>query len=335
MIARNPIRSVFILAVLTLPAVGLPDANAQPPGRDRSRDGGDRGRFGGRESEGRGGSSGGFGSRLDQNGDGRIDEKELNNIPEGFRRAMEARGVKLTPGLSVEKFSDSVRKQFERSREGSGRPTERRDPEERSAGNKTEYKPPAPFRPRDKPRLTVDLPPRYSELDTDFDGQVGLYEWIAARRENLQQFDDIDIDLDGILTPRELKLYDNLSVDGSPTVTSYKRNRVTIIGGPLATSSVGRSKGKNGKSRLSEEAREKHANFASTQAFPYIDVNKDGRITLEELQRDDKTKRIIPMFEKAGIRVEPMSQREFTDRWMEAQEVFARMKEEGDNKPER
>ena len=33
--------------------------------------------------------------------------------------------------------------------------------------------------------MTVDLPPKYSELDIDYDGQIGLYEWITARRESL------------------------------------------------------------------------------------------------------------------------------------------------------
>ncbi len=246
---------------------------------------------------------------------------------------MESRGVRLRPGLSVEDFSNSMRQQFERSRdEGRGSSDERRPanrPEERPSGNRTQYKPSAPFRSRQKERLTVDLPPKYSELDTDFDGQVGLYEWISARRESLQQFDDIDIDVDGVLTPRELKLYDETSASGSPQLASFERPRVTIIGGPHATAVARSSRRPNGKSHLSEEAREKHADFASTKAFPYIDVNKDGRITIEELQRDEKTKRIIPMFEKAGIRVESMSQQEFTDRWMRAQEFNAAQKAEG------
>lgn len=329
-------RLVSTVAIFALLVLCLPGANAQPPSRDGGRGGGDRSRFGGRDSGdrgSRGGPSGGFGSPLDQNGDGRIDQNELNNLPEGLRRAMESRGVKLQPGLSVENFGNSMRQQFERSRDRGGEtPGERRPedrPDERSSGNRSQYKPPAPFRARQTARLTVDLPPKYSELDTDFDGQVGLYEWITARRENLQQFDDIDIDVDGVLTPRELKLYDEVSSGGSPQLASFKRPRVTIIGGPHATSVARSSKGRNGKSHLSEEAREKHADFASTKAFPYIDVNKDGRITMEELQRDEKTKRIIPMFEKAGIRVESMSQQEFTDRWMRAQEFNAAQKAEG------
>ncbi len=177
--------------------------------------------------------------------------------------------------------------------------------------------------------MTVDLPPKYSELDTDFDGQVGLYEWITARRDSLQQFDDIDINVDGVLTPKELKFYDDVSAKGSQQLATFKRPRVTIVGGPHATSVAKRAWRPDGKSHLSEEAREKHADFASTKAFPYIDANKDGRITIEELQRDEKTRRTIPMFEKAGIRVDTMSQQEFTDRWMRAQEFYAAQKAKG------
>ncbi|MDG1895813.1 MAG: hypothetical protein P8J37_12980 [Fuerstiella sp.] len=326
-LAFNP--AIFILIALCLPA-----ADAQPPGRDRSRDGGDRGRSGRRDGGGPMGPSSSFGSRLDQNGDGRVDQNELQNIPEGLRRAMEARGVKLKPGLSVEKFGDSMRKQFERSRDESSRPDDRRDPDartgERTPGNTSQYRPPAPFSPRRKARLTVDLPPKYSELDTDYDGQVGLYEWITARREKLQQFDDIDVDFDGVLTPRELMLYDGGSASGSPTPTSFKRDRVTIVGGALATSSTTnrRTNGGRSQSSLSEEAREKHADFASSRAFPYLDINKDGKISMDELHRDEKTKRIIQTFEKAEIRVEEMSRQEFADRWVKAQELFARQKEE-------
>jgi len=304
---------VSLLTILAVAVFCQLDADAQPPG--------------------------GFGSRADQNGDGRIDQDELNDLPEGFRRAMESRGIKLKAGLSVEKFGSSIRKQFEKSRDKGRDSSSERRPEgrtdERSSENRTQYEPPAPFRARENDRLTVDLPPKYSELDTDFDGQVGLYEWITARRESLQLFDDIDVDVDGLLTPKELKLYDEVSAGGSQQLASFKRPRVTIVGGPHATAVARNNKGSRGRSYLSEEAREKHANFASTKAFPYVDVNKDGRITLEELQRDEKTKRIIPMFENAGIRVESMSQQDFTDRWMRAQEFYAAQKADGGNKKEK
>lgn len=350
--------AITALSLLVVLTVCHPDANAQPPREDgegfRSR--GDRGGFGGRGGFGRRGSGersgfggpggegrgpGGFGSRLDQNGDGRIDQNELSQMPEGFRNAMESRGIKLQAGLTVEEFGSSLRQQFERRRMEEGgsssigiRPLDRR--EESPTANRSEYKPPSPFRQREKERVTVDLPPKYSEFDTDFDGQIGLYEWITTRRDDLHLFDEIDMNLDGILTPRELELYDEVSVSGEPKLASYqekyKRPRVTIVGGPAATPSAS-----SGKSKLSKEVKQKHAEFASTKAFPYVDVNKDGRITMEELQRDEKTKRIIPMFEKAGIKIgrNPMSEKEFTKKWIQAQEVFAAMREKSEDDNQR
>ncbi|MEQ9407642.1 MAG: hypothetical protein RIK87_07930 [Fuerstiella sp.] len=74
--------------------------------------------------------------------------------------------------------------------------------------NRAAYSPVQPFRKQDGKRLTVDLPPKYSEFDTDFDGQIALYEWMVARRADMLLFDRMDLDGDGLLTPRELAAYD-------------------------------------------------------------------------------------------------------------------------------
>lgn len=317
-------------------------ANAQPSMR-RGPSGFDRGRFSdrGRSDRGRGGFGGpppgGMAARFDTNGDGRIDKAEIESLPEGFRSFMESRGVRPEAGLTVEQFGNSIRQQFEKLRsegmrrfESEGRPTEDRTPATASATNRSEYRPPEPFRPRDKDRITVDLPPKYSELDTDFDGQVGLYEWVTAKRDELSLFDEIDANADGLLTPRELNFYDEVVSQGKPRLAAlqekYQRPRVTIIGGSSATGSS-RSRG---KSLLKKETVERHRDFATKKAFPFLDANKDGRITMDELQRDDKTRRTIGMFEKAGIRIgRSMSEREFTDKWIEAQERFEEMKQQG------
>ena len=178
--------------------------------------------------------------------------------------------------------------------------------------------------------MTVDLPPAYTDLDTDFDGQVGLYEWIVARRNELDLFESIDGDADGILTPREFIVHDELGSDGDAILTSFKekyeRPRVTIVGGPMATSS---GKGSTKTKYLSEEVKERHAGFATKMAFPYIDQNKDGKITVEEMKRDEKTRRVIGMFEKANIKVETMTQQEFTQRYVQAMDTFEGMKQKG------
>ena len=262
---------------------------------------------------------------LDRNGDGRIDQAEIDQIPPQFAEMMKSRGITIRPGVSVEDFRSNMRSQFEQMREsGEGfRPqmrTENRGP----AANRSEYKPASPFRPRDKERMTVDLPPKWSELDTDFDGQVGLYEWIVARRESLGQFDEIDSDLDGLLTPRELKEFDELSSEADKKAEAlaarYERPRLMIVGGQYATNNGRKS---NGKSLISDEDKKRHTEYATTKAFPYLDTNKDGKVTPEEMQA---SRRIRPMFEKAGIKIETMSQEEFSNRYIQAMEFFAEQK---------
>ncbi len=58
-------------------------------------------------------------------------------------------------------------------------------------------------KPRTPVRVTVDLPSQFDSLDTDRDGQIGLYEWPRTQHA---LFAEIDRNGDGFLTPRELKL---------------------------------------------------------------------------------------------------------------------------------
>ena len=339
-------RIVSFLVAVSVLLCCVEQSAAQPGRGDRSGGGrggfgGDRGGYGSRGGGAFGGGGPGGGppgggtSRIDTNGNGRIDQEEIDRIPEGFRSMMESRGMRLQAGTSVDDFRNRMRSQFEqmrqeREREESQYRSQAQQQQQRPTGNRTEYKPSSSFRPREKERMTIDLPAKYTELDTDFDGQVGLYEWIVAKRDELELFDAIDIDKDGILTPRELDEHDNAVSSPEQILASlserYKRPRVTIIGGPSAT---GFTRGSSETKNLSKEVKEQHTSFASKQAFPYIDANKDGRITLDELQRDEKTKRVIGMFEKANIKVEPMSQAEFTQRYVQAMDHFAGLKAKG------
>lgn len=51
-------------------------------------------------------------------------------------------------------------------------------------------------------KLPPGLPDWFAELDTDKDGQVGLYEWRAAGRKTAD-FNALDADGDGLIAPRE------------------------------------------------------------------------------------------------------------------------------------
>ena len=274
------------------------------------------GGFGGAPAGGRGGAGGpsGFMSRLDGNGDGRLDQGELDKIPDGFKQMMQSRGIQLRPG-SIEEISNNMRAQFEQGRQGGedgGRP------EAGSDSNKTAYSPASPFRPRQKERMTIDLPPKYSELDLDFDGQIGLYEWITAKRESLNEFDEIDADIDGLLTPRELKFYDEISAAGEAKVVSYKPERVRIIDGSGTFNSKRPGDNSSQKSTMSAEDRQK-TEESGKKYFASMDKNKNGKVDADEWAASS---RIRPWFEKSGIKMGAMSEQEFSQNFVKAVEMM-------------
>src|SRR5262249_15447941 len=59
------------------------------------------------------------------------------------------------------------------------------------------------------------LPDWFAKLDTDKDGQIGLYEWLAAKKP-IDEFKDMDRNGDGFLTPEEVLFY--LYGDTDPAV---------------------------------------------------------------------------------------------------------------------
>jgi hypothetical protein len=63
-----------------------------------------------------------------------------------------------------------------------------------------------------------ELPPWFTQMDTDKDAQIGLYEWLAAGRP-LEEFRRMDRNDDGFLTIEEvLKFYGpTKSGDSAPT----------------------------------------------------------------------------------------------------------------------
>jgi Ca2+-binding EF-hand superfamily protein len=51
-------------------------------------------------------------------------------------------------------------------------------------------------------KLPKELPDWFRELDTDEDGQIGLYEWRRGGR-SIEEFEEMDLNGDGLLTPEE------------------------------------------------------------------------------------------------------------------------------------
>ena len=252
-------------------------------------------------------------SRLDSNQNGVIDQTEIDGIPERFRVMMNARGLDIQGGDSVDDVRSRLRQAFGEGR----REWQRRGREERrgdgDSGRANRSTPPPPFKPRDRKRITVDLSTAYVEADSDLDGQIGLYEWIVARREDLELFDEIDGNADGLLTPRELVAWDNLKANsGKALFTVSKRERLVIVG-TAAGSSPGAKSESNDLSKSKTSRDRERIRGRADWIFGRMDGDRDGTISLDEW---NSSRRMRPWFERAGVRIRPMSQSEFSEIYM-------------------
>jgi hypothetical protein len=68
-------------------------------------------------------------------------------------------------------------------------------------------------------KLPSGLPSFWASLDTDKDGQVGLYEWRADGRD-MKDFQKMDLDGDGLLAPQEWQRYNILSAEQTKAVAA-------------------------------------------------------------------------------------------------------------------
>lgn len=255
--------------------------------------------------------------RLDRDGNGIIEQSEIDAIPSFVRDSMESRGIEFKPG-SVEELRGRMQSQFDRAREEGnwGRSsTDRTGRDSGGAGNRQKYAPATSFRPRTKERLTTDLPESYLTIDANTDGQVALHEWILTRRSEISLFEQIDGNADGILTPVELVAFENKK-DDEEEAEKWVRDRLVIVGSsrsPEGRGSASRSDRKDGK-RETKDEKQKHEQYASF-AFRTMDKNKNGKLDSEEWA---SSRRVRPMFEKAGIKLTAMDADEFQKKYTKA-----------------
>jgi hypothetical protein len=83
-------------------------------------------------------------------------------------------------------------------------------------------------------KLPNGLPSWWDSLDTDKDGQIGLYEWRADGRE-VKEFQKMDLDGDGLIAPQEWFRYNVLSAEQAKAIAAEEE----ISGGTPSGSSRG------------------------------------------------------------------------------------------------
>ncbi len=299
-----------LFLVGNLPAQG-------PDGGGESR-GGEGGRGGGRGEGGRGGGRGGFDpaqmvSRLDVDQNGIITANEIERMPSFMRDSWQQQGLDFNRGVRVEDLQQSAQRGMEdmrRQREegGRGRDFERSDrpefippPDMGNAGNPSSSGTPTPgsSSTAKKPRTRVSplLPETYKALDTDFDGQIALYEWRKGKRGTMSQFSQYDIDGDGFLIPKELAK----TVAATPAVAATAPG----VTAPPGTSAPMVPAAPPAPVVVSVDAAVK-----AGRLFELLDQDKSQTVVGSEW---DNSSRLKPMFVKGGVDLsKPLSKDEFT-----------------------
>ena len=159
-----------------------------------------------------------FFRRLDKNGDGVLNYDEM---PENLRAEKEKWDTNKDGVIDLKEFKEFAKARFDLIRSE----LEALNPSgqgQGSAGGASGVLPTVPIVPEeDTPKRTVyragnlpkELPAWFAQLDTDGDGQVGLYEWKKSGKP-LLEFQKMDRNGDGFLTVEEVLAYEAIQNKG-------------------------------------------------------------------------------------------------------------------------
>jgi Ca2+-binding EF-hand superfamily protein len=143
--------------------------------------------------------------RSDQNNDGLL---SANEMPENLRSVWEKFDLNKDGAIDLNEFKGFMRSQFQQNQ--SPKPVDPQQPVQMqlpipdtgSASNEDDRRPTV-YRAG---KLPKDIPAWFDQLDTDRDGQIGLYEWVNGNR-SVDEFRQIDRNEDGFITIDEVMIY--------------------------------------------------------------------------------------------------------------------------------
>ena len=246
----------------------------------------------------RGPSSDRFFGYLDRNHDGKVDEEELKRAPGHIREAFEGAGLKK--GFDKAQFEKAYPKAMEsmRRRHDDERSGRRRSGDSRRPGIEK-------FVPKERQRVTVDLPETYQLLDLNFDGQLTLAEWPRNDRATFLRY---DLNHDGFLTPRELRYALENPPPEQPApvaaATPAAATGTATTATPATTAPVAAAAAPQAASGPTAEQLKYYQ-----YVFGVLDRNKDGKLTEDEWKQSKKTRK---EFEKAGVQLKfPVNAEQF------------------------
>ena len=155
-------------------------------------------------------------------------------------------------------------------------------------------------------RISPLLPDTYKDLDTDYDGQIALYEWRKGKRGTISQFVQNDLDGDGFLIAKELA---KAGVPARTTTTSPGAAPATVKATAAPTATPVAPAVPPAPVAVSVDAA-----AAAAGAFALLDQDKSGTVVGKEW---DKSVRLKPLFEKGGVNLtQPLNLDAFTQAYV-------------------
>lgn len=175
-----------------------------------------------------------------------------------------------------------------------------------------------PKGPKPRPRVTVDLQEDLVPGDTDHDGQIGLYEWRRFTGHSLKEFQELDRNEDGFVTPAEVAAV-RPPPTPAPTTTPATgtagppTNPPAAANAPTGGSTPAANPAPAGDSSTTAQPANEQATRDAKNFFRLLDKNRDGQIAGDEW-KDTKTQ---ALFMKNGVDLtQPMSAEVFAGHYI-------------------